>query len=164
MKIFRYLALSVLLAMNASGATAQDFDKGWAAYIVGDYQTAWEELMPLAEGGDANAQAFIGLMYIQRNGVLHQDDVEAVKWLRLAADQGQKLAQGELALMYEKGEGVLQNNVLAHMWYNISSANGMSYASKRRDEIALKMTREDISKAQAMAQDCISSGYKNCGD
>jgi uncharacterized protein len=53
------------------------------------------------------------------------------------------------------------------MWYNISSANeyklSANMSKKRRDNIAAKMTAADISKAQAMAKECMSSGYKNCG-
>ena len=65
--------------------------------------------------------------------------------------------------MYAYGTGVLQNNILSHMWYNIGSANGNKKSSEWRDEIASKMTAADVSKAQAMAKECMSSGYKNCG-
>ncbi len=49
------------------------------------------------------------------------------------------------------------------MWYNISSANGDEQAGEYRDEDAAKMTPEDISKATAMARECMKSDYKNCG-
>ena len=35
--------------------------------------------------------------------------------------------------------------------------------AENRDIIAKKMTPQDISKAQAMASECMSSDYKNCG-
>ena len=38
--------------------------------------------------------------------------------------------------MYENGTGVLQDNVTAHMWYNIASANGHEMAGEYRDERA----------------------------
>ena len=62
--------------------------------------------------------------------------------------------------MYEKGNGVLQDNLTAHMWYNISSANG---GISGRDWVAGLMTASDISKATAMARECMASGYKKCG-
>ncbi len=68
-----------------------------------------------------------------------------------------------MAQMDEYGQGVLQDNILSHMWYNIASANGTKKSSEWRDKIATKMTAADISKAQAMAKECMSSGYKNCG-
>jgi hypothetical protein len=49
------------------------------------------------------------------------------------------------------------------MWYNIASANGNEKSAKWRDEIASNMTPEDISQAQAMAIECMNSGYENCG-
>jgi uncharacterized protein len=49
------------------------------------------------------------------------------------------------------------------MWYNIASENGYKKSSEWRDEIAAKMTPEDISKAQTMARECMSSNYQNCG-
>ena len=46
-----------------------------------------DELRALAEQGDAEARHRLGVMYFAGLGV-PQDDVEAVQWLRLAADQG----------------------------------------------------------------------------
>jgi TPR repeat protein len=66
--------------------------------------------------------------------------------------------------MYEFGKGVLRSNVMAHMWYNIVSATGSVEASEWRDNMVAKMTSADISKAQAMASECLSSVYQNCGD
>ena len=101
-------------------------------------------------------------MYEFGNGVL-QNYAEAVKWYRLAAEQGLASAQNNLGAMYEFGNGVLQDNVMAHMWYNIASANGDPTAGEWRDERAGLMTPADISKAQAMARECMNSGYKKCG-
>ena len=33
-----------------------DLNKGWDAYLKGDYTTALKEFKPLAEGGDKHAQ------------------------------------------------------------------------------------------------------------
>ena len=54
-----------------------------------------------------------------------KDDLEAVRWYRRAAGQGHEVAQGFLGRMYTNGEGVPQDLVLAHMWYNIAGANGL---------------------------------------
>ena len=82
---------------------------------------------------------------------------------RLAIDHGDAKAQTNQGLMYEDGDGVLQDNVMAHMWYNIGAANGNELGGTNRDKIAKKMTSADISKAQQMARECMSSGYTNCG-
>ena len=44
-----------------------------------------------------------------------QDYSTAVKWYSLAAEQGDADAQTNLGVMYANGEGVLQDNVYAHM-------------------------------------------------
>ena len=66
--------------------------------------------------------------------------------------------------MYEGGQGLPKNNIMAHMWYNLASENVSVQAGNRRDERAGLMTAADIAKAQAMARECMDSGYKNCGD
>jgi uncharacterized protein len=101
-------------------------------------------------------------MYERGNGVI-QDYAEAVKWYRLAAEQGYAGAQNNLGVMYEFGDGVLQDNTMAHMWYNIASANGDDKSGEWRDELAGQMTSTAIEKAQAMARECMSSGYTKCG-
>ena len=85
----RLLILPVLLLTLLVGnpAFSADFQKGLTAYESGDYATALREWKPLAEQGDAFAQYNIGLMYEIGDGV-PQDDKTAVKWFRLAADQG----------------------------------------------------------------------------
>ena len=102
------------------------------------------------------------MLYHAGDGV-PQDYAEAAKWYRLAAQKGITKAQNNLAVMYEYGRQFPQNNVMAHMWYNLAAANGAEKSGERRDAIAANMTPEDISKAQAMASECMSSGYENCG-
>ena len=161
MKLLYAMTISLVLAVGAGAVVAQDFQKGLAAYQSGDYVTALKEWRPLAEQGDADALFSLGGMYYAGYGVL-QDYVEALKWYRLAAEQGKAIAQGRLGTMYAKGKGVLQDNIRAHVWYNIASANGHYKAREWRDERAGLMTSADISEAQKMARDYMSSNYQNC--
>ena len=162
MKLLTSLIVGAFFMFGAVSTQAQDFDRGLAAAQSGDFATALKEWQPLAEQGHAVAQHNLGVMYKNGNGVV-QDYAEAVKWWRLAAEQGVADAQNNLGVRYESGHGVLQDNILSHMWYNIASANGYKKSSEWRDKIAAKMTAADVSKAQAMAKECMSSGYKNCG-
>ena len=84
------------------------------------------------------------------------------EWTPLA-DQGDASAQYNLGFMYSNGKGVLQDNVMAHMWYNTASVNGHDKAGEWRDERAGLMTPADIFKAQGMAREFMSSGYTKCG-
>jgi len=158
----KFLASVAIVFSLAGTAQAQDFQKGLAAAEAYDFATALQEWKPLAEQGFAPAQFNLGLMYETGRGV-PQDYKEAVKWYRKASEQGAAKPQTNLGYMYQQGQGVLQDNILAHMWYNISSANGEGLGAENRDKIAKEMPAEDISKAQAMARECMASGYQNCG-
>ena len=57
MNLVRSAFLAVALVVSSgSVATAQDWDKGEAAYRAEDYETALQEWRPLAEQGHAEAQ------------------------------------------------------------------------------------------------------------
>ena len=47
--------------------------------------------------------------------------------------QGDTGAQSNLGLMYAEGLGVIQDNVYAHMWWNIAASSGDEYAIGNRD-------------------------------
>ena len=157
-------ALATMLSFMAfTPVAAQDYQKGYDAYQAGEYATALKEFRPLAEQGNALLQTVVGDMYRKGKGVT-QDYAEATKWYHLAAEQGKAQAQYNLGFSYATGLGVLQDNIIAHMWWNLAAANGHEKAGEWRDERAGLMTNADISKAQAMARECMSSGYKKCGD
>ena len=136
------------------------YDNGYG--VPQDYKEAVKWYRLAAEQGYAKAQTNLGAVYHKGQGV-PKDDNEAVKWWRLAAEQGVAIAQTNLGLMYENGLGVLQDNTIAHMWYNIASAIGNDKAGELRNERAGLMTNADISKAQAMARECMDSDYTKCG-
>ena len=85
------LPLVVLVPLLVAPATAQDFGKGVEAYLRSDYAAAVREWRPLAEGGQAQAQNGLGVMYENGQGVPRDYSV-AVKWYRRAAGQGYALA------------------------------------------------------------------------
>ena len=120
-----------------------------------------------AEAVSCRAQSTLGLMYDNGRGVL-KDEAEAVRWFRLAAEQGDATAQYSLGfmyagLMYAAGEGVLKkDSVLAHMWSNIAGANGNARARKLRDILEVGMTRADVSRATELARVCMTSDYQDC--
>jgi hypothetical protein len=101
-------------------------------------------------------------MYQKGQGV-PQDYKTAVKWYRLAAEQGDAGAQSNLGLMYVLGRGVLKNNVRAHMWWSIAAPSGKSkHASKNRDKVAKQMTPSQLEKSQDLARECVRKKYKGC--
>ena len=118
------LAAALLLAPPAFAG----FDEGMvAAYVRGDYATAFKEWRPLAEQGHAGAQYNLGVMYVNGRGV-PQDDKEAVNWYRKAAEQGDAYAQHNLGMMYASGQGVPQDYREAVNWYRKAAEQGDAYA------------------------------------
>ena len=59
-----------------------------------------------------------------------QDFIEAVKWFRLAADQGHADAQTNLGICYAKGEGVTQDFTEAVRWFGLAADQGHTEAKK----------------------------------
>jgi len=164
MKTFRHSVLAAMLSLSASTVAAQDAQKGWTAWEAGDFQSALQEWLPIANQKDVNVQILLELGHIYKDGKgVPKDYGESVKWYRLASIRGEAYAQYSLGFMYMQGWGVLQDNVQAHMWFNIAAANGDVTSGNWRDEISAKMTLETIANAQVMASQCMNSGYKKCG-
>ena len=64
--------------------------------------------------------------------------------------------------MYEWGKGVPQDNVYAHMWFNIAASTSNDAADRARDMVAEDMTPAQIAKAEKLASECIAKKYKGC--
>ena len=66
-------------------------------------------------------------MYANGEGV-PENDAEAVKWYRLAAEQGHADAQFNLGNMYARGDGVPENDAEAVKWYRLAAEQGDAVA------------------------------------
>jgi len=84
--------------------------------------------------------------------VVPQDYKEAVRLYRLSAEQGNAFAQYNLGVRYYNGQGVPQDYVLAHMWWNLAGSNGMKGALQNRKEVETEMSPSQIEKAKEMAR------------
>ena len=69
-------------------------------------------------------------MYESGYGV-ERDYEEAVKWYRLAAEQGNSRGQCALGKMYELGKGVKRNKKEALKWYCLAAEQWDKYAKER---------------------------------
>ena len=89
-----------------------------------------------------------------------------MQWYRKAAEQGDAVAQSNLGTMYDKGRGVPQDFVRAHMWFNVAGAalsgDVGKTVMKNRDVVASQMTAAQIGKAQEMAWRCQETKFKEC--
>lgn len=107
-----------------AGATAgralAGYEEGMDAFSRGDYATAFEELRPLADRGDPNAQFTLGFMYDYGQGV-RRNAIEAIWWYRKAAEQGSAVAQFTLGGIYESGRGAPKDLIAAYRWYSLAA-------------------------------------------
>ena len=103
-------------------------------------------------GQVTKAQNNLGANYYHGRGV-KQDYKKAVKWFRLAAEQGFFLAQNNLGLMYATGQGITQDMVQAHKWFNLAAINGHPQAARNRGTAETNMTPSQIAKAQKLAKE-----------
>ena len=75
----------------------------------------------------------LGVLYDRGDRIAPKDRAEAARWYRLAAKQGYDQAQCILGFMYTRGYGVPEDLVFAHMWWNLSTAQGYWLARVDRD-------------------------------
>jgi TPR repeat protein len=96
---------------------------GYQSYLKGDYQAAYDEWLPLAELGDAEAQFNLGVMYDEGAGI-DQSYVTAANWYRKAANQGFLDAQTNLGMMYYEGLGIPRDLAAAAEWFRRATSQG----------------------------------------
>ncbi len=143
--------LALVVVLVAAPAWA-DFEAGQEAHDRGNYATTLKKLRPLAEQGNAEAQLFLGDIYLNGLGV-SQDYAQEIRWYRLAAEQGYAGAQYNLGFMYVMGRGVQQDHVQAYLWFNLAAAQGNELDRKVRDGLAEMMTPAQLADAQRMARE-----------
>ena len=131
------------------------------ALTSGVFASEFDETMEKATQGEAWAQFNLGIMYANGRGV-PENDAEAVKWFRKAADQGFAIAQYNLGLMYAQGEGVPENSIKAYVWSSMAKTQGNESAKVNLDILKLQMTKQQIAEGQALASKCYESNYKDC--
>jgi hypothetical protein len=121
------LVLSAAILLFSSLGCATPYDDAVAANLRGDHSAELKITRPRAAKGEAWAQYFLGLSYMNGEGVA-KNGLEAVKWFRLAAAQGYASAQFNLGHMYSNGEGVKQDHFEAVRWYRLAAAEGLKEA------------------------------------
>ena len=101
--------------------------KGRLAYEKGDYGTALQIFIPVAEKGDAIAQFHLAKMYREGKGI-SKDYKAAVRWFNLSAAQGNAVSQYHLGVAYSFGLGVVPDYEIALKWYLKSAEQGNAFA------------------------------------
>lgn len=127
----RHIATTALLALllPLAPAWADPFEDGKAAWLKGDYATAWQIWKPLADKGNAAAENGVGIMLDEGQGV-ETDSAEADKWFRRAETDGSIKATYNLGRQYELGHGRGIDYQTALRYYERSAERGYEVAQK----------------------------------
>ncbi len=110
--------------------TKADIETGYFAMQRGEYDIALEELEPLAEKGDAQAQYYLGYMHEKGLGVQLNYSL-AWKWYRLAAKKKHIESMLKMAWLNENGIGLPLNYDKAYEWYEKAAEKGHAGAMGR---------------------------------
>jgi len=136
---------------NAKGQNDLGVMYEWGWGVPQDYTEAEMWYRKAADQGEPRAQYNLGMMY----GIGHgngqgaenqgdfagqsvrtdRDDAEAVRWYRMAADQGDAAGQFALGVVYEMGMGVPQDYTEAAKWYRKSADQGNAEGQKHLDAL-----------------------------
>jgi TPR repeat protein len=144
----------------AQSSLAEAYAKGDG--VKQDYRAArlwWQK----AEFDTPRAQA--GLGWLEENGYgVPRDAKAAVDWYRKAAARGDVTGQVDLALMYERGEGVPADPVVATALLTVATEHQDPHARgaegrKDLDRISAALTPDQHAAASQIARDLSSSPY-----
>ena len=168
-----------LLAKAKAGDAAAEFQLALrlmnGSGVPQDTREAMIEFQKAAEKGNAEAQYMLGQIYEDGGMGMAVPDSDgsytngrvvnfhpvpndfglAAKWYRMAAKQGNALAQNHLGLIYADGRGVPQDYAEAYFWLSLARANG-SHSSTNgvddRDLAASHLTKTVLLQTQERAR------------
>lgn len=80
-------------------------------------------------------------------------DIDSLAQYEREARTGRAEALYNLGLAYSTGQGVVQDYVAAHKWFNLAAMRGSDVAKNWRNQIAGEMNAGQIAQAQKLARE-----------
>jgi uncharacterized protein len=159
------LSVGIGLLLTVGTAWAGLLEDATTANTRGDHATALKTFQSLAAQGNAEAQNNLGELHAKGQGV-PQDYSQARQWYEKAAAHGHALAQNNLAELYFAGLGVPQDYVRAYMWVSLAAVHmkgdEQKQAEENRNDVAGRMTPEQLAEAKRLTQQCMALKFKGC--
>ena len=129
---WRKLSLNELLEQAEAGKAEAQHELGIryreGTSVPKDPANALKWFRKAADQGYAESELILGWSYREGRLGLEKDAQAAFNWFRKAAEQGDAWGQAELAFMYERGEGVPQDDSEAVKWYTRAAQQDLSMA------------------------------------
>lgn len=104
-RLSRLLLIGLLLGSPLALAAGEKLEQAIAAFNQGDYKQAFMKFMPLARKGNAEAQYYLGGIYLDGLGVT-ANSAKGVEWMEKAIAQYHRDAATTLGKRYLSGMGV----------------------------------------------------------
>lgn len=146
---------------------------GWFGICAGSDEFFQATLRTDAFRGDASAQRSLAWMYANGKGV-SEDQEEASRLYRKAAEQGDQYAQAALGIRLQEGKGMPKNEVEALKWFRLSANQGNDVAQnmmgvcyfhgvgiEKNHEEAAKWYRKSAENGYAESQNKLGYCYFN---
>ncbi|HEX4273051.1 MAG TPA: hypothetical protein VHZ32_16790 [Rhizomicrobium sp.] len=160
-----------------------------AAQTQHNYALVFGLLTPMADRGEVKAQSYLAALYNPQTDYYvppsfkwpaslpplppppPRDGALAFKYARMAAANGDVVAEQVLAKTYACGLGTPRDPVKAYAWFSLAvSQSALMLDTDGRPEdllrkrafIAASMSHDDVQRAKHLIIRCHASGYKDC--
>ena len=148
-----YCAIFLML-LGVQSAHADRNDAAYA-YLQGDYETAYNTMISLANTSDDEiAQYYLGVMYMKGQGV-EQNYEEAGEWFRKASEQGLTVAMYKLAGLYTKGQGVPKDLEFAYVWYSVAAVHKHQKSINMIEKAKSNLSSEELASANQLVAEYV---------
>ncbi len=163
------IQISMILAAFYSNFIYAGMREGNEALKQGNYQRAYEEILPIAKAGNTRAMIAIGMLYFDGKAVA-QDYRQAMQWFIEAFDKGDANVYNIIGVMYRDGLGVASNRKIAYDLFLIPQLAGLGSQETQThlsQNIRREMTEQnktEISEALCYTQEYIREYVLNFGN
>ena len=152
-RIVIFLAAFALALTTAARSDAGPFEDGVLAYDQGRYGVAKTLFDGLVESGHASAEAMLGIMYFNGQGVVQDRFIAAIYFYK-GARRGNANAQLALGSLYIQGIGVGANAEAAYKWISLAekAAEGQLAEAARELKESLGAGLSDVERQAVDAE------------
>jgi TPR repeat protein len=154
--VMKKVYIAFLLILLGTGSARADFNDGVVAYLMGDYEKAFNTMISIAKTDEKNglAQYYLGVMYMKGQGV-EQDYKQAGEWLRKAAENRVPQAQYKLANLYTEGKGVPKDLEFAYVWYSVGAAHKHGLSLNALEKSKARLSEKEFSEAEKLVPEYV---------
>lgn len=148
--------LVIMLTSLISVSAWADFNDGVVAYMMGDYESAYNTMISIAKTNETDPypQYYLGVMYLKGQGV-EQDYNQAATWLRKASENRLPQAQYKLAGLYTEGHGVPKDLEFAYVWLSVAATYKHALSMSAVPKAKAKLSDAELADAQKLVSEYV---------